>query len=181
MPSLMKSLRQFKGSDMEWIQPRALERHHELVSGQDVFATLTWLKVLGSLAEATTAEGSFSLKRGGFMRPFVTIRDSAMGNDVAVMRIGLFRHATLEFSNGRMISLVSTRFWGFEWEFIDENGQRLCSMRMRSGMMRRSAEVTINETVRRDRDLMIMLVIGWYTMVLTNEEAAAAAAAAASV
>jgi hypothetical protein len=80
-----------------------------------------------------------------------------------------------------MISLVSTRFWGFEWEFIDENGQRLCSMRMRSGMMRRSAEVTIYETVRRDRDLMIMLVIGWYTMVLTDEETAATAAAAASV
>jgi len=176
----MRSFRDFKESEINWVQPRALERHYELRSGQQVFATLTWLKVFGSLAEAIMADGRFTLKRGGFLRPFVTIRDTVMGNDIAVLRMGMLRHATLEFSNGRRIELISTRFWGFEWEFIDENGMKLCKIRMKAAMTKNSAEVTIFEAVRKDRDLLIMLVIGWYTMVLMNDEAAATAAAGAS-
>lgn len=143
-----------------------------------MFATLTWLKVFGSLAEASTADGRFTLKRGGFLRPFVTIRDPVMDDDIAVLRIGLLRHATLEFSNGRRITLVSKRFFGFEWELVDENGQRLCRIQMRSAMMKRSGDVTIFEAVKKDRDLTIMLAIGWYAMVLMSEEGADVAAAA---
>ena len=174
----MRTFSGFKGSDMQWVQPKAFTRHHELRSGQDVFATLTWVSVFGSLAEASSAEGSFTLKRGGFLRPYVTIRDVSTGADIAVLNIGLFRHGTLEFNNGRRITLVSTRFWGFEWEFIDENGQTLCVISRRPSFAKHAANVTISEAVRRDRDMLVMLIVGWYTMVLISDEAAASAAAA---
>jgi len=172
-------LKDFKGSEMEWVQPRALERHYELRSNQELFADLSWIRVFGSLAEATTAEGQFSLKRGGFLRPYVTVRDKATENDIAVLKIGMFRHGTLEFSIGKRISLVSARFWGFEWEFIDENGQKICDIRMRHALMKRNGEISISEGIRKDRDLMTMLLMGWYAMVLINDEEAAAGAAAA--
>ena len=180
MPATMRSIKDFKGSAMAWVQPRALERQYELRSGQELFATLTWVKVFGSLAEVQTSDGRFTLKRGGFLRPYVTIRDTAMENDLAILKIGMFRHGTLEFTNGKRISLVSGRFWGFEWEFVDENGQKLCSMRMKTQMMKYSAEVTLFEPLRKDSDLMVMLLVGWYTMVLMSEEAAATAVASTS-
>ncbi len=162
---------------MEWIQPRALERHYELKSDGTLFATLTWIKVFGSLAEASSCDGHFTLKRGGFLKPYVTIRDAALDNDIAMLRIGMFRHGTLEFTNGKRLTLVSKRFWGFEWELSDENGMRICSVRMRTSLTKRTGEVVIHEAVRRDRDLMTMLVICWYAMVLMSDEAAASGAA----
>lgn len=179
MPPI-KSLKDFKGSELSWNQPRALERYHELRSDQDVYATLTWLKVFGSLAEAQTAEGRLTLKRGGFMRPYVTIRDAAMDNDIAVLKIGMFGHGTIEFSNGKRITIISKRFWSYEWEFIDENGQILCTIRQRARVMKFSADVTFFKLVRKDRDLMAMLLMGWYAMVLMKEEAAAVAVAGAA-
>jgi hypothetical protein len=179
MPPI-KSLKDFKGSKLSWVQPRALERYHELRSDQDVYATLTWLKVFGSLAEAQTTEGKFTLKRGGFMRPYVTIRDVALDNDIAVLKIGMFGHGTIEFSNGKRITVISKRFWSFEWEFIDENGQTLCSIRQRAKVMKYSADVSFFELVRKDHDLMTILLLGWYTIILMSQEAATASAGAAS-
>jgi hypothetical protein len=175
-----KSFKDFRGSELSWDQPRTLERHYELVSGQSVFATLTWVKVFGSLAEAQTADGSYTLKRGGFMRPHVTIRNAAMDSDIAVLKIGMLRHGTIEFGNGKRISLLSKRIWGFEWEFVDDNGLTLCSIRMRAKTMKYSADVKLFELVRKDHDLMVMLVLGWYAMVLMSEEAAVVGSAAAS-
>ncbi len=179
MPAI-KPLEDFKGSEMSWVQPRALERYHELRSDKNVYATMAWLKVFGSLAEAQTADGKFTLKRGGFMRPYVTIRDVAMDSDVAVLKIGMLRHGTIEFGNGKRITVMSKRFWSFEWEFIDENGQTLCTIRQRAKVMKHSADVTFYELVRKDRDLMTILLLGWYTMILMSDEAAAAAAGAAA-
>ena len=174
----MRTMRDFKGSELNWLQPRAMERRFELRSEDELFATLTWVKVFGSLAEATTGDGNFTLKRGGFMQPYITVRDAGTDKDIAVLKIGLFRHGTLEFSIGRRISLISTRLFGIEWEFVDENGQKLCKMRMGPGLTRHST-ITIFEAIRRDRDLMVMLVAGWYGMVLMSDEAVAVSAAGA--
>jgi hypothetical protein len=177
----MRPMRDIRASELEWVQPRAMERYFVLRSDQDVLATLRWRNMFGSLAEASTAEGIFTLKRGGFLQPYVTIRQAGTEDDIAVLKISLFRHGTLEFRIGKVVSLVSTRFFGFEWEFIDENRQKLCSMRMRNALMKRYGEVAVSSTVRRDRDLLVMLVIGWYAMVLMSNESSAAASSNAAM
>ncbi len=175
----MRSLREFKGTRMQWIQPRAMVRHHELWSAQELYASLDWVQLLGSLAEASTADGTFTLKRGGFLLPYVTIREKGSDADLAVLSMGMFRHGTLEFPNGRKISLLSTRFWRLEWDLVDENGLTLCTISMNPTILKHSADVTISEIARRDRDLLLMVVIGWYTMVLVQQERAAASSSAA--
>jgi hypothetical protein len=172
--SAMQPMKGLKGSKLEWIQPKRTVRHFELKSGRDLFATLTWVKPLGTLAEASTAEGHFTLKRAGFLQPYVTMRDASTGNDVAVLKMGLFRHATLELGYGKRVSMISTRFWRFEWELVDENGQKLCSVRMRPSLGRQSGDVVVFETVRRDRELAAILVICWYALVLISNESSAA-------
>jgi len=180
MTAPMRSLKEFKGANMKWTQPKALVRQYELRSGPDLYATLTWVKTFGTLAEARTADGRFTLKRGGFLRPFVSIRDALLDSEVAVLKMGLLGHGTLEFTNGRRITLLSTRFWSFEWDMVDEGGQPLGKVCKRVTMFKDSADVTISEVVRRDRDLMLMLLASWYTMKLMSDEAAAAGAAGAS-
>jgi len=170
----VKSFSESENTEMQWVQPEALSRYHELRSGQDVYATLRWVQVFGSLAESASAEGEFTLKRGGFLKRHVTMRDAQTGNDLAVLHIGMFRQGTLEFMNGRRIDLISTRFWSFQWDFVDENGMTLCTVRMVPTLGKRSGEVIISNLVRRDRDLLVMLIAGWYSMVVIRQEAAAA-------
>jgi hypothetical protein len=174
MPSQMISLKELKKRTLRWTQPKALVRHHELRSDQNLLATLTWPKPLRSLAEAVTADGRYTLKRGGFLRPFVSIRDVAFDNEIAALKIGLLGHGTLEFANGRRITVLSTRFWSYDWELIDEGGQLLCKVKKITKVMTNSADVTVSEGIRKDRDLMVMMIASWYAMVLMSDEAAAA-------
>jgi hypothetical protein len=176
MSSRMIPLKEFKGRSLRWIQPKALVRNHELRSDANLLATLTWPKPLRSLAEAVTAESRYTLKRGGFLKPFVSIRDVAFDNEIGILRIGLLGHGTLEFANGRRITVLSTRFWSYDWDLLDEGGQLLCKVKKLTKVMRNSADVTISEGIRKDRELMVMIIASWYAMVLMSDEAAGARA-----
>ena len=114
MSAQMLSIDGFRGTDLRWVQPKALVRRHELRSGKDLYATLKWVGLLGSVVEAATADGRFTLRRGGFLRPLVTVRDAALGSEVAMLKLGFFGHGTLEFTNGRRVTVRSNRFWSYE-------------------------------------------------------------------
>ena len=180
MTSPVLPFKDFKGTSLRWDQPKIMVRHHELKSGEDVYAALKWMKTFGSLAEATTADGRYTLKRGGFVRPFVTVRDVAYDNEIAVLRIGLLGHGTIEFSNGRTITVLSTSFWSYAWDLVSEGGQLLCRIKKRVKIGTNSADVTISKEVRKDRDLLVMIIACWYAMVLMSDEAAALNASVAS-
>jgi hypothetical protein len=167
------SFRDFSGKSLTWTKPKALRRHHELRDPDHLYATLRWLKAFGSLAQSDSSEGSFTIKRGGFLKPFVSVKDAVFGSDVATLNMNLFSGGTLEFSDGIRYSFSSSRFWGFEWGFKDEHGADLFSLRLRSGF-KNSGDVVVSPTARRDRHLMVAIAAGWYAMVLANEEAAVA-------
>jgi hypothetical protein len=180
MAAAVRPLKDMKGNSLQWVQPKLTARRHELRSGDDVFATLTWVKTFGSLAEAVTADGKFTLKRGGFVRPYVSIRDVAYDSEVAVLKIGLMGHGTIEFTNGRKITVLSTRFWSYEWDLMSEGGQLLCKVKKKVKVAVNAAEVAVADDVRKDRDLLLLIVMCWYAMVLISDEAAAAAGSVAS-
>ena len=170
------SFRDFKGKMLQWYQPSALRRYHELSDGDRLYATLNWLKVFGSLAMVESSEGSFTLKRGGFLSPYVTVRDAGFDTDYAVFRPNFFSGGTLTFSDGGQLTFTSSRFWGFEWSFKDENGAVLCSIRLRSAI-RDVGDVVVSQETRRDKRLIATIAVAYYAMVMANDEAAVAAVA----
>jgi hypothetical protein len=169
--------RDFKGNNLEWYQPSALRRHHELTDRGLLYADMQWLKAFGSLAMVESSEGAFTLKRGGFLSPYVTVRDAGFDTDYAVLRPNFFSGGNLTFSDGRQFTFTSARFWGFEWSFKDDGGATQCSLRLRS-TIRDVGDVVIPQGVKRDKRLMATIAVAYYAMVMANDEAAVIAVAA---
>ena len=81
---MMEVLHVTAGNRLSWSQPKALQRIFELREGNRLFGTLSFVKSLGSLAEASMAAGDWTFKRVGFFRPHVTVRRRGQETDLAV-------------------------------------------------------------------------------------------------
>ncbi len=103
----MKAMSSAFGKDLCWIQPKGLGRHFELWAGDDVLATLQFETLCGSLATATSAEGSWTFKRVGFFNPRVTVRKAGEEVNLAVYTPKWTgREGILEFPDGRVFHWV---------------------------------------------------------------------------
>lgn len=178
----MKYIKEPTGRNLKWTQLKPFTRYHELRSDGGLYATLKWKKMFGSLAVGECSEGRFTFKRGGFLRPFVTVRKESSSSDLAVMR---FRSGSvilntvfglsgvLEFEAGRRYAFNRLSFWKSRWAFVDEDGIPLVTFdRKMKG--KPTANVAINVDFRQIPYLYILLVLGWYVIILDYEEAEAA-------
>ncbi len=86
---------------LEWVLPRGSDRRYELRRGSKVIATLTRPKLFGSLAVAELPDGSWTMKRAGFLQPRVTVRRQGSDEDYAVFRPRWTGSGDIEFSDGR--------------------------------------------------------------------------------
>jgi hypothetical protein len=177
----MKYVKEPTGKSLRWTRPNALIRYHELRSDGGIYATLNWKKMFGSLALGECSEGRFTFKRAGFMRPSVTVRREGSESNLATMRFSsgsVIMNAAfglsgvLEFETGHKFAFNRLSFWKSRWAFVDENGIPLVTFdRKMKG--KPSANVTLNCDFRRIPYIHILLLLGWYVVILDYEEAEA--------
>jgi len=79
----------------------------------------------------------------------------------------------LEFETGHRFAFNRLSFWKSRWAFVDENGIPLVTFE-RKMKGKPSANVTINCDFRQIRYIHILLLLGWYVIILDYEEAEAA-------
>jgi hypothetical protein len=163
------------GEELLWIQPAARKREHELRAGDDVVATLHFQR--GSLADAEAEGHHWTFKRQGFWQPRVTVRVPGSDLDVAVFRPHWAGGGTLEFADGGAVRLSSANFWQSEWVW-QEKDQPLILFKGRHGFVKAKGAVEIQPggAVRPDAPLLVLL--GWYLILLHADDAAAATTAA---
>jgi len=168
----MRPIKDYRGKTLEWVHPKLLRRHYELRSANDLYATLTWQGAFGSLAIGDCAEGKFSLKRCGFLHPYVTVRKQPFDTDYGRLQLDMGYNGVLQFIDGRTFRFQKLSFWKMHWGFIDVSEKLLCTIRdtLKGG------EVTIDTAMRDSPHLSILMILGWYVMILRREEAAAAGA-----
>jgi len=168
---------EFDGQTLNWIQPKLMQRYHELAGGGKIFATLKWQKIFGSLAVGTTSENSYSFKRAGFLHPHIIIRRLDFEDDIATMRMGFSGNGTLEFTNGSSYSFRRLGFWRQYWQFIDPNGKLVCTLHRKATIGRYRGEAVIEKDAKKLKEIALLATLGWYVVVLLAEEAAAAGVA----
>ena len=175
----MRAIEDLEGNALKWIKP-AGGRYYELVGAGDVYATLKWEGVFGSLATGRTSDLDFTFKRAGFMMPYVTVRKIAYDQEIGKMRMGFGGNGLLEFADGRRFSFTKTGFWNPEWAFCSDDGRRLCTFTMASTLTKRQADVLLDPDGRRLPNVIMLLILGWYVIILQAEEAATAASSTAA-
>jgi hypothetical protein len=168
--------------ELKWIQPHALKRYHELRIDGALFATLRWKKMFGSLAVAEFHEGRYTFKRVGFFRPCITVRREDSAFNMAVLRFisgSVIRNAvlglsgTLEFESGEGFSFNRLSYWNSRWAFSDRDGNLIVTFdRTVKGKPR--GTVTVNRDFADEPLLRILVVLGWYAIILDYEEKEAA-------
>lgn len=167
----MKNLRDVISHPLQWMQASAGERTYELHAGEDVVATLRWQKSGGSLALAESAEGHWTFKRTGFFSPKVTVRVVGTESDIAVFMPDWFAgRGTLELAGGHRFRWATTSFWRSEMAFCSEAGQPLVHYKPECVLQLAAAKVEIDQTGASIPELSLLVLLGWYFILLMAED-----------
>jgi hypothetical protein len=161
---------------LRWVQPVAGNRYHELRSSKGVHAKLKWKGMYGSLAYVHTNDGTFTLKRGGFLHPKVTVRMRPRNREIASFDVDLGITGTIRFGNddGYDVSRpnILRRRWVVRSIRPDWDDRPLMTIEKRgSGKM--SGEVYFRADPRFTKFLVLTSAIIWYSFILSIEEWAA--------
>jgi hypothetical protein len=166
----MKKIFDLVGRELIWSQPGALEMGYELRDRELVVATLRFRSILGSFATAESGDGSWTLKRVGFLESRVTIRESGCETDLGVFHNNTWDHGgTLEMRDGRKY-LANVNFWATQYSFKTEMDEEIVSYRKIDGVLHMSAKVEIAAKAREIAETPWIVFLGWYLVVMMNTE-----------
>ena len=145
-------------------------RSYQFAAGDDLVATLDWVKRAGSLARGEAADGTWTFKRVGYFRPYVSIRIADAPTDLATLRRSTRRDSVLHFADGRRFVWKPTRLRRRQMAFVSVAGETLLTMLPRTKLTRRHADVEIPRGVRGVRELSLLALVGWYRLLLDFED-----------
>jgi hypothetical protein len=171
----VKSISEVADQVLVWVQPSALKQAFELRAGDEVIGTLVWQR--SSLATAETAERRWSFKREGFWHPQVTVRSPDSEQNEGLFRPGWAGGGTLDLGNGRLLRLGAANFWHTQWDWQLPDGSAAVEFNSRSGFLKSGSEVKIDDGARALPELPLLVVLGWYLLVLFARDAASASTA----
>ncbi len=163
----MRRWDEFATKPLHWVEAGALQS--QLRANDDVIATLTWAKRWSSLASAESATGKWTLKRTGFLRPHVTIRESGSDANLAVVTMSGGGDGVLDFADGRSFRLRGSGVRHPGLTVFDARGRTLLILALDPGGKNNEATV---EVERSDPDsapkLLLLTIISWYVALLMS-------------
>lgn len=171
----MLKITQLTSHPLKWVQP-SMKMEYELMTGETLAATLNFRSSWGTLAFATSGDGEWTFKRVGFWQNRASIRMVNSEEDVAVFTNNTWkRGGTLEFADGRRFK-ATTNVWMTQMEWQTEDEQPLVAFKI-GGFFKQSAEVEIMPIATRLSELPILVLFGWYLILMMHRDAAVAASA----
>lgn len=169
----MRTIADVASQELVWVQPARLQRVFELHASDDVVAVLRFESA--SLASGETAWQKWTFKRERFWRGQVTIRtpDSV---DAVVFKPARMGGGALELSQGRLLHFGAANFWHSRWDWSDNESQApLIHFKSRPGLLKTEGQVDIETKAVTYPELPLLVVLGWYLLIVFARNAAAAA------
>jgi hypothetical protein len=173
--------------NLRWVQPRAHEHWYELRSGRQLLATLIWEPGHGSVAVAESGQSRWTFKQVGFHNRHVTVREAGTAANVAVYRPRWVGDGSVQFPDGRTYRWRSSDLRGSEWCFQDSSGHSLLSFRCEleqatlSALFRKQAHVEVHRSGQARPELPLLMLLGWYLLILRRQDARVAAGATVAI
>lgn len=159
---------------------RGSEPHsYQLRSGSDPIATLHWDRAVETVATAEAEGMVWTVRRSGFLAPAVTVRDRTTEKELAILHVHL-NHSVLQVAGGATYRWTRTGFWVPAWEFQSLTGSELVDFEpVREEAHLEGGLVSVSPEGRKDPNLLLFLVVGWYFIVQSwiEDEAVAASRA----
>lgn len=159
------------GYHLIWVRPSQDDRSYALRSGEDEVAVLRWEKSSGSLAHARSSAGSWTLKRIGFLQPRISVREAGASEDLAWFEPGMGGGGAVHLASGHIFRW-SSNVWRAEWAWVNAAGKHGVKIHREFSVGERAGTVVIEPGVLPDRELPILIVLGWYLIILQTDDAA---------
>lgn len=173
----MRSMSEASAKEIRWSQPRAARMEYELRSGTELLATLTFKNMFGTFATTESADGCWTFKRVGFWQKRASIRACGSDTNLAVFTNNTWdRGGTLEFAAGRAFK-ATTNFWMTHFEFRTAADEPLVTFDY-GGVFHRSADVHISALGHRTPDSSMLVLFGWYLVLMLDMDDGAGAVVA---
>lgn len=180
----MKPIAEVLSLPLAVLQPKAMERSFALRAGDELVGTLEFRSSFGSLALARTAEASWTFKRVGSFSPRATARLEGSERDLVVYTPRwLGQSGEIALESGERLRFASTGFWGTRFALSDAAGTTLATFGPEpeahrfTDLFRAQAIVGVDPAASARPDLGLLLLFGWYLVVLHHEDATAATVA----
>ena len=151
---------------LRWMRDGSQPLAFRLMSGDAPVAELRWAKDTGSLATAQTADASWTIKRGGFLNPHVTIRDAAGGPDLARLSVHLGYHS-IHLAGGPEYRLHRAGLLVPAWQVTTTDRLEVVHLEpVRAGRVLEAGAVVVDASATDLRALLILVVLSWHFIVL---------------
>lgn len=161
---------------LRWEQPKWTRRFHRLRSGELTYATLEWPQPFRSMAVSSSREGKFTFKRGGFLRPFITVRRQEFEMEQGRMNLDWKGNGELVLATVQRFNFSRTDMVRFDYDVSDHRGEMLFSLRKDLTSFVHSGEVHITPTGMACREIALLVTLCWYLAVMAADDAAAVVA-----
>ena len=172
----MRTLAEVGSRWLGWAQPSLLASVYELRAGDEALATLRWERALGLLAVAQSAEGAWTFRR----RRLPYLRVSAFRGDSG-HEIATFQRepsapegGTLDTSSDRRFRWKPANYWRAEWVWTDATGASLIRFKYQFSMLTTKGRIKIEPRATQLPELTLLVLLGWYLMIVMSEDAMAA-------
>ena len=164
----MKSINEYSGQELQWVQSRLRRREYELRAGDEALARLSYKGVLSAQVRAETSAGLWTFERKG-LRQAITVLSMDGDTELAAVKRGMGGQATLQFPDGREYRWQCSSFWHDVWTWLNDEGTPLLHLK-------RGTQVQFEPAAHDLPELALLATLGWYLHKQQQEEAATAAA-----
>lgn len=169
------------GQEITWIPTATFKSRYALVTPDNTTIATIDMSNWSSKAIASVPEGPLFLRKEGFSGMRVAIYTVEQGPLIATFQRGWTgTSGQLQFADGRVFKWGKTNFWGTQKAWMDQTGNQLY-VQFSSGGFSRKATVVIEPQAPEIPDLSLLLVLGFYNILLERRDSAVAASVAASV
>jgi len=174
---------------LQWMQPKGTARSFELYSSDVLVGRLDFQSAWGSLALAVTSSQSWTFKRVGFFNTRVTVRLAGATpvspgkepQDIAIYRPNWRGEGWIENASGRRVYWRPANFWASRFIISAEDSSPLIFYQEGvehprfTDWFKTQAGVTIEYPARGMPETPMLVLLGWYLIVLQQEDASAVA------
>ncbi len=153
-------------SALRWLRTGETPMDFELRSGPSRIARLRWSGPGGSLATAESAAGTWTLKRGGFLNPHVTVRGAAGPEPLARLSVHLSYHR-IEIAAGPAYRFHRAGVLVPAWEITTDDRREILHIEpVREGRRLAAGAALAPAGAQSLPELLLLVVLSWYFIVL---------------
>lgn len=178
----MEPLVNAKDLELFLVQPRATRRNFILRSGERIIGQLDFRSEFDSLADAISANEAWTFKRVGFFSPHVTVRRAGSKIEIATCHPNWTgTESKIQFSSGEVYLWKVASFWATSYSFSNGDGIELITFRSGSveknisNLFTNQALVHIAFEAWQLVELPLIVLLGWYLVLLQQDDSATVA------